>query len=198
LLPGFVQEDLGRSQSAFGWLQSISGVGALVASLAVATFTEYDRKPLLQWVAGLVGAAGLFVLGFGSVAFGFPGAIAAVVILGLAFTGYQTLNNTMLMAEADPEYYGRVMSIMMMTFSGMSLMAAPLGWLADAIGPVATFNLQGAVILAVMLFVAITRRDYTFGRQEAGTFTQRQAAAIAAAQPQPRAASAGGGGGGAG
>ncbi|MCA9851301.1 MAG: MFS transporter, partial [Dehalococcoidia bacterium] len=33
LLAGYVQEDLGRSKADFGWLQSISGIGALVASL---------------------------------------------------------------------------------------------------------------------------------------------------------------------
>jgi MFS family permease len=176
LLPGFVQEDLGQSESAFGWLQAIGGAGALVASLGVAAFTEFERKPLIQWIAGICGGLGLFALGFGSLAFGFPGAIAAVVFLGLAFTGYQTLNNTMLMSEADPEYYGRVMSLMMMTFSGMSLVAAPLGMLADAIGPAETFAVQGGVIIVAMLFVAVTKREYTFGRQTTETFAQRQAA----------------------
>ena len=37
LLAGFVHEDLGKGDAAFGFLQSVSGVGALVGSLAVAT-----------------------------------------------------------------------------------------------------------------------------------------------------------------
>jgi MFS family permease len=176
LLPGFVQEDLGQSESAFALLQIVAGAGGLVASLGVAAFTEFDRKPLVQWIAGVSGGLGLIALGFGSLAFGFPGAMAAVLFVGLAFTGYQTLNNTMLMSEADPEYYGRVMSLMMMTFSGMSLVAAPLGMLADAIGAAETFALEGGVIIAVMLLVGITRRAYTFGRDVPTTHAQRQAA----------------------
>jgi len=175
LLPGFVQEDLGKSESAFGWLQAVSGVGALVASLGVAAFTEFERKPLIQWISGVTVGLGLLLLGFGSMAFGFPGAVVAVVVLGLAFTAFQTLNNTMLMAEADPEYYGRMMSIMMMSFSGMSLMAAPLGLLADKIGPVNTFAGEGGVILVAMLVVVVTRRAYTFDRDEPTTFAERQA-----------------------
>ncbi|MBT5774026.1 MAG: hypothetical protein HOH95_06580, partial [Dehalococcoidia bacterium] len=164
------------SESAFALLQIVAGAGGLVASLGVAAFTEFDRKPLVQWIAGVSGGLGLIALGFGSLAFGFPGAMAAVLFVGLAFTGYQTLNNTMLMSEADPEYYGRVMSLMMMTFSGMSLVAAPLGMLADAIGAAETFALEGGVIIAVMLLVGITRRAYTFGRDVPTTHAQRQAA----------------------
>jgi MFS family permease len=177
LLPGFVQEDLHQGKAAYGWLQSVTGIGALTASIGVAAFTEFDRKPLIQWIAGVSTAIGLIVLGLGSVAFGFVGAMGAAVILGLMFTAYQTLNNTMVMGEADPEYYGRVMSINMMTFSAMSLMAAPLGVLADAIGPVTTFVLQGAVILAVMLAIAVVNRQYTFGRDVPKTFHQREAEA---------------------
>ncbi|MDA0256508.1 MAG: MFS transporter [Chloroflexi bacterium] len=204
LLPGFVQEDLGQSESAYGWLQSVTGAGALVAALGVASFTEFERKPLVQWIAGIAGAGGLFVLALGSVAFGFAGALVAALILGLLFTAYQTLNNTMIMSEADPAYYGRVMSINMMTFSGMALVGAPLGLLADVIGATATFTLQGAIIVGVMLLLAVTNRGYTFGREAPVTFSQRQAAHVALSSPaaaslgdvQPMDAGSAGAGGG--
>ena len=163
-LAGFVQKDLGQSEASFGLLQAISGAGALVGSLGVATMTEFDRKPLLQWVSGVVGGGGLIFLAVGSTAFGFGGAIVAVIILGLAFTAYQTINNTMVMDHARPEYYGRVMSINMLTFSSMPLMAFPLGALADRIGAMETFLLQGSIVLGFMLLVALTNTRYTFSR----------------------------------
>lgn len=169
LLSGFVQDDLGRSKAAFGVLQSVSGVGALAGSLGIAALTMYDRKPLIQWVGGIAGGLGLIALAVGSNMFGFGGALAAVIVLGFSLTAYQTLNNTMLMNEADPEYYGRVMSINMLTFSAMPLMALPLGALADAITVRATFTLQGVIILGFMLFVAVVNRGYTFGREQPAT-----------------------------
>lgn len=164
LLPGFIQEDLGQAETAYGVLQSISGAGALFASLGVATLTTFDRKPLLQWFAGLLAAAGLFLLAFASIPLEFIGAVFAVIMLGIATTAYQTLNNTMVMDAADPEYYGRVMSINMLTFSVMPVMSFPLGAIADAVGARETFVAQGAIVLAMMAFVALANGRYTFGR----------------------------------
>src|SRR5690606_37977778 len=83
---------------------------------------------------------------------------------GIATTAYQTLNNTMVMDAADPEYYGRVMSINMLTFSVMPVMSFPLGAIADAVGARETFVAQGAIVLAMMAFVALANGRYTFGR----------------------------------
>jgi MFS family permease len=143
LLPGFVQEDLGRGPGAYGILQSVSGVGALVGSLVIASMTEFERKPLVQWIAGVLGGAGLIVLAVTTAMFGYAGAIGTIIFLGLTLTAYQTLNSTMLMDEARPEFYGRVMSISMMTFSAMPLMAYPLGAIADAVGAKQTFVAEG-------------------------------------------------------
>ena len=170
LLPGFVQEDLGRGDAAYGVLQSISGAGALVGSLLVATLTTFSRKPLVQWGAGILGGGGLVLLAVGSREYGFTGAAAAVLVVGLAMTAYQTLNNAMTMQESRPEYYGRVMSINMLTFSAMPVMAYPLGALADFFGARETFMVQGAIVLGFMALVALVNRGYTFGRHEPPVF----------------------------
>ncbi|MEX2031622.1 MAG: MFS transporter, partial [Dehalococcoidia bacterium] len=167
LLVGYVDEDLGQGESAYGWLQSASGIGAIVASVAVASFTDFDRKPLVQWITGIMGGLSLITLALGSEYFGYPGAVFAVIMLGLWLTAYQTLNNTMLMDEADPSYYGRVMSVNMLTFSVMPLMAVPLGALADVIGGSQMFAIMGAVVVAFVALTSIVNPQYTFGRQAA-------------------------------
>ncbi|MBK7126810.1 MAG: MFS transporter [Dehalococcoidia bacterium] len=164
LLAGFVHEDLGKGDAAFGFLQSVSGVGALVGSLAVATLTAYDRKTLLQWVAGITGGLGLVLLALGSRSFGYPGAIGAVLVLGLALTAYQTLNSTLIMDAARPEFYGRVMSINMLSFSAMPLMAFPLGRVADSVGATNLFIAQGVIVAGIMVAIALLNPAHTFGR----------------------------------
>jgi MFS family permease len=201
LLAGYVQDDLGRSQADVGWLTSISGIGALAASLAVATLTDFNRKPLVQWTTGVASGVGMVLLAYGPLGFGYAGAIVAIIVLGAATTAYQTLNNTMVMGEAEPEYYGRVMSINMLTFSVMPLMAAPLGILADVIGADHTFAILGAVIVALMVLVAMTNSRYTFTAEEPRRFQAPAAPAAAPApapeaQPQPLGGAGGGGGGG--
>lgn len=166
LLNGFVDEDLEQGRSAFAFLMLITGAGGLVGSLIIAAFTEFDRKPLLQFGTGLLGAAGLVVLGLGSTAFGFGGAIAGVLILGFALTAYQTLNMTMVMGVSKPEYYGRVTSIMMLTFSTMPMMAVPLGIMADRIGAANVFALQGTAVAVLLILLAVTNVPYTFSRHQ--------------------------------
>jgi len=170
LLAGYVQEDLGRSEADFGWLQSISGIGALVASLAVATLTDFNRKPLVQWTTGMASGVGMLLLAW-PLGIGYAGVIIAVVVLGAATTAYQTLNNTMVMGESDPEYYGRVMSINMLTFSVMPLMSWPLGLLADMISAEVTFAIMGGVIIAIMSVLGLSSRDYTFSVEAPRHFT---------------------------
>lgn len=170
LLAGFVQEDLGKGRGAYGILQSVSGAGALIGSLTIATLSDFDRKPLVQWAAGVVGGVGLLLLAGGTAAFGYQGAIGAIALLGFTLTAYQTINNTMLMDESQPEYYGRVMSISMLTFSSMPLMAYPLGILADRIGARETFVGEGILVLGLMLVVALVNGRYTFGRLAARVY----------------------------
>ncbi len=172
LLAGFVQRDLGQSKEAYGWLQSISGIGALAGSLAIATVTAFDRKPLLQWISGLLGGGGLILMTVLSGPFGFGGAIIATLVLGLFLTTYQTLNSTMIMDAAEPQYYGRVMSINMLTFSAMPIMAAPMGVIADHIGASTLFVVQGGMVIGFLLLVAIVNPKYTFGRQTPRVFEQ--------------------------
>ena len=100
LLAGFVDRDLELPQQALGYLITLTGVGAVGGSLLVAAFTEYDRKPLLQLLNALAAGAGLIALGVLSIAFGLPGVIIALLILGFAFSAFQTLNNTMVIGAA--------------------------------------------------------------------------------------------------
>jgi predicted MFS family arabinose efflux permease len=164
LLAGFVQEDLGKGEREYGLLQSISGAGALLASLVIASLAEFDRKALLQWCSGIVGGAGLVALAAGSQVFGFAGAVGATLVLGLALTAYQTINSTLTMEASRPEFYGRVMSINMLSFSAMPLMAWPLGQLADAIGARAMFTGQGLLVAGFMVVMAILQPRHIFGR----------------------------------
>lgn len=165
LLPGFVEEDLGLGSSAFGILSSVTGVGALVGSLVVAAFSNHNRKPLIQFGCGIAGGLGLILLGVGSDRFGYAGALVAVLFLGLTLTTFQTLNMTMVMAATDEQYYGRINSMMMLTFSSMPVMAIPLGLVADEIGVVNLFVLQGLVVMAALGVVAAMNVKYTFGPQ---------------------------------
>jgi MFS family permease len=164
LLPGFAIEELGLSGDGLGFLMAVGGIGALAGSFVVATLTEFPRKPLLQMVAGLGAGAGLVALGMGTKAFGYEGALAGLIMLGLFQTVFMTLNMTMVMTQTQPEFYGRVMSVFMLLFSVMPFMAYPMGVLADRITASTTFGLAGLVVVGFMALMFAINPRYVLSR----------------------------------
>jgi MFS family permease len=161
MLPGFA-DSLGHEE-LFGAMIAISGVGGLIGSFGAALAAQSSRKPYVQFILGLCAGGALIALGSLPLLIGPAGAFLALAAVGAASTAYMTLNQTMLMVECDPAYRGRVMSIAMLTFSAMPLMALPLGILADAIGGSRAFMVQGTVVFLAMVALALANRAHTFG-----------------------------------
>ena len=155
ILPAFARADLGQGEFGFSLLVGLSAVGALIGSLVIAALNPRSKLPLIQSFLGAGWGAGLVLLGLGSAVFGFPGALAAMVLLGIFQMGYMALNNSMLMMTASPEYHGRVMSLYMLTFGIFPLMGGPLGVLGDAIGGFATFTALGVALIVFIVLMAI-------------------------------------------
>ena len=63
-------------------------------------------------------------------------------------------------------YYGRVMSIMMITFSTMPMMAAPLGFIADQIGAPSLFIAQGIAVAVMVTLISLGNRSYVLSREQ--------------------------------
>jgi MFS family permease len=162
LLPGFAVHELHRGAGSYGFMFTVTGMGAIFGSLFIASMTFYRRKPLLQMIAGIGWGISLLLLGVASRQFGYSGALIALATLGLFSTIYQTLNNTMVMANTDEQFYGRVMSVYMLTFSVFPLMAWPMGLVADRIGAFTTFMLLGIGIVGFLAIVFAVNPRYTF------------------------------------
>lgn len=162
VLPGFATDTLGN-EGYLGIIIGASGIGAFLGSMTLASLGDFKRKALLQLCAGVLMGLALLTLGLGQKAFGLPAALVAATFLALAMNTYQTLNGTMVMTAADPRYMGRVMSIMMMTFSTMPLMAYPIGLAADRIGASEVFMTMGITILGILALVALIQRRFIFG-----------------------------------
>lgn len=163
LLPGFASDDLHLREGAYGFLLTATGVGALIGSITIAVFSGSQRTQAMQIVTGAGFGLSLVLLALSAPIFGMTGALVSLGVLGLTSTSYMTLNNAQLMAHARPEYYGRVMSIYMITFGMFPIMAWPLGRLADAIGATETFLILGATIAAFMVLVAASNHRHFFG-----------------------------------
>jgi len=153
LLPVFADEVLDVGEFGYGMLMATTGVGALIASLGIASMGDYRRKGMLLLLLAL--GFSIALIGFG-LSHSYALSLAILVLVGACSTGYMTLNNTLLQSNVPPRMLGRVMSLYILTIALMPMGALPLGALGDIIGVGTAVAGGGAItgfFILAMLFL---------------------------------------------
>ena len=127
LLPIYVDDILKVGAKGMGILLSVSGVGALVSSIALASLPNKKRGVLLL-LSGLILSAALIVIAFSR---SWALSLTFMVFVGIGQTLRGTLGGALAQTYTEPAYMGRVMSIMMMQWGFMSLCTFFAGVLAE-------------------------------------------------------------------
>ena len=125
---GGLVETLDNSAARQGFLISISGIGALVGSLFVATMRD-KRRGFYLLISMLVMAVTLIIFSFTN---SFLVAMLVFIPLGFAQSGRMALSNTLAQVYTEDEYRGRVMSIYMLNWGFTNVGVFVVGILADA------------------------------------------------------------------
>jgi MFS family permease len=148
LLPVFQKDVLHVGPSALGMMYTSVGIGSLIGSLSVAALSASPSKKIIQGTAGVI--FGMFMVVFALSSF-YHLSLVLLVGVGLASQGYMTINNVLLMEITDPAYYGRMMSIYMLTFSMSPVAMLPIGFFVDKFGVSTTVVVCGIVLSGSML-----------------------------------------------
>jgi MFS family permease len=176
-LPVLAQDVFGHGEAnagGLGLLMTISGVGAVLGSLAVAMTADYPRRIRLQLFAGL--GFGISLAAF-ALQQNLLIAMVPLVLVGFMSDYFASINSTIIMSATDPQYYGRVQSVGFAMFALTPIGTLPLGLLADAIGHVTlgpvhaigvqvTLFLAGIIIVAFMASISALGRGYTQTEQK--------------------------------
>jgi NADH:ubiquinone oxidoreductase subunit 6 (subunit J) len=85
--------------------------------------------------------------------------VVIVAFIGAGTTGYQSLSNSIALNMTGDTHQGRVQSLMMLSFAGFGIAAAPLGLVAEAIGLRSAIVLMGAVTLATVAGYGLIERS---------------------------------------
>jgi len=130
MMPIFADSILEVGATGMGVLLSVSGLGAIIASLVLASLPNKKRGVMLL-LSGLI--LGLALIGF-SFSKSWYLSLILIAIVGIGQTGYMTLGNTLIQYYVAPDYRGRVMSIFMMNIGLTSVGIFLAGLLAESIG----------------------------------------------------------------
>jgi MFS transporter, DHA1 family, staphyloferrin A biosynthesis exporter len=160
LLPIITDDILKVGATGLGVLMSVSGSGALVGSLALASLPNKKRGLLVLSSGFIVGAALLVFALSRSMTI----SIAFILFIGLGQTLRGTVGSALLQSYTEPAYMGRVMSLLMMQWGMMSLVTfisgiiaefAPVQWVIAGLA----ITLLITSLLSFFLFSEIRRLD---------------------------------------
>ncbi len=147
LLPIFTEDILKVGATGMGVLLSVSGVGAIISSLVLASLPN-KKRGLMLLVSSLV--LSLALVGF-SFSNSWPLSLSLIVFVGMGQAGRMTLGNTLLQYYVKDEYRGRVMSVYMMEFGLTSFSAFAAGLLAETMG--IQWAIGGLAMILVILAI---------------------------------------------
>jgi MFS family permease len=150
LLPIFVDDILKVGATGMGLLMSVTGAGALITAVIMALLPN-KKRGLLILMAGLISGIALVIFSFSTV---WALSLSVIIFVGVGQTLRWTIGNALVQAYAEPEYRGRVMSIMAMQWGFMSICTFVAGILADIV-PVQAVLGSLASMLVLFSFLAM-------------------------------------------
>jgi MFS family permease len=150
LVPGLLENELGRPAEDVTTLYTLSALGALAASI---TMTRYaDSSKATRIYGAMAVGFGLSLVGL-AFAPSFWMACGAMVLVGAASGGFHALNGAVVALQTERTYMGRVMSLSMLAFAGFGLTALPFGILADGLGERTVLLWMGIVVFTLSIWM---------------------------------------------
>ena len=164
LLPALTEDVLKVDARGFGLLLSMSGVGAMIGSIFLASLPNKKRGLILILGSLIMGVSlvGLFFSSSWFPSIAWPLAMGFIFFVGIGQTARMTLSNTLLQYYVEDQYRGRVMALMMMEFGLTSFGVFLTGVLTDLVGVQWAVGSLGIVLalfsVAMLVFMPLLRK----------------------------------------
>jgi MFS family permease len=155
LLPALTEDVLNVGSRGFGLLLSMSGVGAMLGSIFLASLPNKKRGLMLMVGSLILGVAlvGLFFSSSWFPSMAWPMAMGFIFFVGIGQTARMTLGNTLLQYYVHEEYRGRVMALYMMEFGLTSFGVFFAGIMTDVVG--VQWAVGGLAIILVVFSIFV-------------------------------------------
>ena len=157
LVPVFARQELHRDATAFGFLLSSFGVGALIGAVSLAYLSRYGPKPAILLGGGLGLSLVLILIGLQKT-YGITALLLA--LSGWCMVTFFGMANTTVQLNTEDRLRGRVMSVYTFTFGGLTPIGSLFaGSIAHVLKSPLTFALGGLISGLVFLIVILKRRE---------------------------------------
>jgi MFS family permease len=151
VLPAFVEQVLNQGAVVYGWINALTGVGAVIGAFMIASHRGGDwRGKWLRW-SGFGFPVALSLFAFTKY---LPLSLFLALVLGLGFMIEFTMINTLLQTRVQDRLRGRVMGLYTLTFFGFSPFGnLAVGALSERLGLSVALTLFAGIGLFLSLIV---------------------------------------------
>jgi MFS family permease len=156
MLPVFARDVLAVGPVALGVLVAADGSGALIGALAIAAGRSRPAHRVI--FGGAVLIAPVLLVGLAGLRW-FPACVALMVVMGIAESGFATMQSTLVLLEAPERLRGGAMGILSACIGTQPLGTLAIGLLAASLGAPLAFlvNAGAALLVIVPLAVPLVR-----------------------------------------
>lgn len=152
-VPLLATQVLGIDRAGVGGMLAITGLGALLGSLTVASQTRVPRRGVVMMGALAVFSLALILLAESP---WLLVSLLALLVAGSMTVTYMALNNSLLLEQTPLAFHGRVMSLMSLDRGVIPIGAILAGVLAQSMGP------QLGLTIMALLCLSLTALTYLF------------------------------------
>jgi len=156
VMPLIAQNEFHAGAAGLGYLYAATGLGALMATFLIAGFAK--RVAPIVFIAGgsMLFAVSLILFSYTT---NFTLALVLLFFAGLGLLSQFAMMNTRIQSLVKSEFRGRVMSIYVFMFVGLSPLGNyEIGWLSEKEGTSFAIRL-GAIIVFIFAFIVFMRRN---------------------------------------
>ena len=149
LLPAVSDNQLGSGGEGVAYMHMMVGLGALIASIALAPVRGHGILGHLFLISAVTSSVGNLAL---AMATNLPFAMIGTVVIGISHTAFMTIATIMIQSVAPDSLRGRITSIYLLHAGGlMSFSYFANGALADLYAPSRILTVGGIAFLVVII-----------------------------------------------
>ena len=150
MVPIIAKETLNVGPGLMGILMGADGLGAIVGSIAIASFSQLRYHGRIYLGGSMIGL--ILVLAFAASQW-FAVSLPVLVLLGLGTAGFGTMQSTIIVISASDEMRGRALGVISLAIGAGPIGALLIGLVAETTSPaigIAIFAVLGILSLSVV------------------------------------------------
>ena len=152
LMPAWARVVLDVNADDLGILLSVIGVGSLVATLGLASLSNFKYRGALLIASCLLWGLSLALISkMDQLYIVYP----LLLFIGIASGIFMSLGMTLMQYYSEPEMRGRVMSVAVMPFGVSSMSAVPFGIIATNIGIENSLMISGILLVFFTIVIVL-------------------------------------------